>query len=84
MEPVIKSGQIVILSEWIEDFIDYGKIYLVVTKKGYRAIKYVKPGSDNEHILCKSENTEYDPFEIAINDIHKLYLVDGLISKESI
>lgn len=84
MFPVIKSGQIIILREWDENFIDFGRIYLVVTKNGYRAIKYVKRGSDDEHILCKSENEENEPFEVALNDVYKLYMVDGWICKESI
>ena len=34
MYPVLKSGEIIILKEWRESFIDYGKIYLVITKNG--------------------------------------------------
>ena len=54
MSPLIKSGQIVLLSEWHERFIEWGKIYLVITASGYRTIKRLFPGKDEAHITCKS------------------------------
>lgn len=85
MYPLIQSGQIVLLVPWQESFIDWGRIYLVVTKSGYRAIKRIFPASDNEHILCKSENGEkFPPFEIEKNDIANIFLVKGWICRNEI
>ena len=86
MSPLIKSGQIVVLREWNEHFIDWGKIYLVVTKSGYRAIKYLMPSEHKGRVICKSENEkENPPFEVDYdNDVHKIYLVKGWICKEAI
>lgn len=85
MSPLIKSGQIVLLSEWQERFIDWGKIYLVVTMSGYRAIKRLFPGCDAEHVLCKSENeVNNPPFEVEREDIVKIYLVKGWICRDVI
>lgn len=81
MYPILKSGEIVILKEWDESFIEYGKIFLIVTKNGNRMIKYLKPGSESGKIKCVSENTAHDPFEIQIGDIHKLFLVKGHIER---
>lgn len=84
MFPLYKSGQIIILKEWKESFIDYGNVYLVVTKNGNRMVKYLRKGSDAEHILCVSENKEFDPFEILMNDILRLFLVKGSIAKNTL
>lgn len=84
MVPLYKSGQIIILKEWKESFIDFGNVYLVVTKSGNRMVKYLRKGSDAAHILCVSENKEFDPFEIEKTDILRLYLVKGGISKNTL
>lgn len=85
MHPVIKSGQVVILMEWMESFIDWGRIYLVVTKSGYRIIKYLKPSDNADAIRCESENKELNPaFDINKEDIHKLFLVKGWVCRDTI
>lgn len=85
MHPVIKSGQVVILMEWTESFIDWGRIYLVVTKSGYRIIKYLKPSDNTDAIRCESENKELNPaFDINREDIHKLFLVKGWVCRDTI
>lgn len=85
MYPLIKSGQIILMSEWYESFIDWGRIYLVVTKSGYRVIKRLYPGASDTTITCKSENSETNPpFEIEKSDINKVYLVKGWICRDAI
>lgn len=85
MYPVIKSGQIVIMMPWVEKFIDWGHIYMVVTKSGYRAIKYLRPSTQEGCVTCESENKENNPaFDIEMEDIHKLYLVKGWICRDAI
>lgn len=81
MLPLYKSGQIIILKEWKESFIDFGNVYLIITKEGNRMVKYLRKGADNDHWLCTSENEDFDPFEIEKSDILKLFLVKGSISK---
>lgn len=83
MFPLIRNGQIVLMSPWTERFIDWGKIYLVVTQSGYRAIKRVYPGKTADTITCRSENAEvHPPFEIERADIFSLYLVKGWICRD--
>lgn len=85
MHPLIRSGQIIVLTEWKERFIDWGSIYLVVTHGGFRAVKRLYPSHDDTKILCRSENeVAHPPFEVEREDIVKLYLVKGWISRESI
>lgn len=83
MAPLYKNGQIIILKKWTESFIDYGNVYLVITKKGNRMVKYLRQGSDSAHVLCVSENKDFDSFEIEKDDILCLYLVKGSISKNT-
>lgn len=82
--PLYKNGQIIILKEWQESFIDFGCVYLVITRNGNRMVKYLRKGSDKAHVLCVSENKEFDPFEIDRADILRLYLVKGGISKNTL
>lgn len=85
MYPVIKSGQVVLLMPWKEKFIEWGRIYLVITKSGYRMIKYIKPSKNDGCVVCESENKEESPaFEIEKDEILKLFLVKGWICKDAI
>lgn len=84
MAPLYKSGQIIILKEWTENFIDFGNVYFIITRNGNRMVKYLKKGSDAAHVLCVSENPEFDPFEIRLEDVLKLYIVKGSISKNAL
>ena len=81
MYPVLKSGEIIILKEWRESFIDYGKIYLVITKNGNRLIKYLKPSEKEGMVKCVSENPEHPAFDVPLDSVHKFYLVKGHIEK---
>ena len=81
MYPVLKSGEIVILKEWRESFFNYGKIYLIITKKGNRMIKYINPSSEPGKIKCVSENKEHAPFDVELEDIYKIFIVKGHIEK---
>lgn len=84
MMPLYRNGQIIILKEWKESFIDFGNVYLVITCNGNRMVKYLRRGSDPDHVLCISENKDFDPFEIERKDILRLYLVKGGISKNTL
>lgn len=81
MLPTIKSGNIVLLSRWYESFVDYGKIYLVITESGYRAIKRLKKATDESKVLCVSDNPEHEPFEVERQGL-VLYKVHGWINRE--
>lgn len=84
MTPLIHSGEIILLADWQEKFIAYNQIYLVITKSGYRTIKRLRQGNDDAHVLCVSENKDYEPFAVELADISRLYLVKGWICKNEI
>ena len=81
MSPLYHSGEVIILKEWKESFIDYGNVYLVITRNGNRMVKYLRRSAEESKVLCVSENKEFDPFEIDKSDILKLFVVKGSIKK---
>lgn len=84
MYPRYKSGQIIVVKPWVESFIEYGQIYLIVTRSNYCTIKYLRPCSDRSKITCCSENAEcYPPFEIPLDEISNLYIVKGAIEQNT-
>lgn len=44
----------------------------------------LRKGTDRQHVLCVSENKDFDPFEIEIGDILRLYLVKGSVQKNTL
>lgn len=84
MSPRYNPGQIVILKEWTDPFIAFGQVYLVITKSGFRTVKYLRKGDKSSEVLCVSENPKYDPFTIGLEDILKMYLVKGVIEKTTL
>jgi phage repressor protein C with HTH and peptisase S24 domain len=84
MYPLYKNGEVIVLKRWDESFIDYGNAYLIITKNGNRMVKYIRQGSDDAHVLCLSENKNFDSFEILRDDILQLYIVKGSIKKNTL
>lgn len=84
MFPMFHNGSIALCKEWKQSFIEYGFIYLIITKENHRMIKYIKPGKTEETITCESENKFYEPVEIKKEDILKMYMVKGSIERSAI
>ncbi len=84
MEPVLKSGEIILLKRWQESFIEYGYIYLIITKTNHKMIKYLQPSDSDEFVSCESENTFYKPFKLNKRDIVELYVVKGHLERSAI
>ena len=83
MSPLFNSGEIIILRPWTDNWIDYGQIYLIITTSGYRMVKYVRAGNDADHVICVSENKQYDDIVLPKSDILKMYLVKGAIHRRA-
>ena len=84
MYPRYKSGQILIFKEWQESFIEYGQVYLIITRSGYRMVKYLQPAPEKTMVTCVSENADkFPPFEIEIESIYRLYLVKGSVEQNT-
>lgn len=83
MTPTYLSGDIVACQRVPMSgiFFQWNKPYVLDTKQG-PLIKRIKPGQDKQHVLIVSDNNEYDPFELAYEDIYGVALVIGLIRLE--
>lgn len=84
MTPTITSGHIILLSPWRESYLEWGKIYLVVTRQGHRSVKRLFPADTEDSVTCKSDNPAYPPYQVRREDITRLYLVQGWICRDSI
>lgn len=84
MYPELKSGQIAILKEWKEPYIEFGHTYMVVTKTGHRMIKRLRSSKQKDEVICESANEIYDSFELKKDDINKLFLVKGHVERSAI
>lgn len=84
MTPTITSGHIILLSPWRESYLEWGKIYLVITSQGHRSVKRLFPADTDDSVTCKSDNPAYPPYQVRREDITRLYLVQGWICRDSI
>lgn len=83
MCPTYLSGDIVACQRvpMSDLFFQWNKPYVLDTKQG-AIIKRIKPGSDKQHVLIVSDNTQYDPFELTYSEIYAVALVIGIIRLE--
>jgi phage repressor protein C with HTH and peptisase S24 domain len=83
MWPKYSSGDIVACKKLpLNDlFFQWNKVYVLDTAQG-ALIKRIKKGSDNDHILIVSENTNYEPFELHKTQINTVAIVVGVIRLE--
>ena len=77
MYPDIQNGSVVYVRRINpRAFIEWGRAYILDTVNG-PLLKYLTPGSDEEHIRCVSANHDpmYAPFEVAKEDVLGVYRV---------
>lgn len=84
MAPEFQSGEIILMKAWTESFIEYGQVYLIITRNDHRMLKTIYPGHSDETIRCNSKNELYPPVEVKKDDIYRIYLVKGHISRSTI
>lgn len=82
MQPLIYSGDRIVIRKiesW--DYFNYGQVYLIITNE-YRLIKRVRrhPKDEENLILLRSENKEYDDIDLPKKEILYLYLVENVLA----
>lgn len=83
MAPRYLSGDIVACRE-VHDtatFFQWGKPYVLDTDQGV-VLKRVRRSELPDHVLCVSDNPEYEPFDVPTAGIYHLAIVRGLIREE--
>ena len=63
-------------------FIQWNKCHVISTSEQGLLVKRLKKGLTEKSILAISDNKEYDPFEIPIDEISGIALVIGVIRLE--
>jgi SOS-response transcriptional repressor LexA len=80
MQPDFMSGDFVGLETMDkDDDIIYGNPYAITTITNQKLIKIIKPGKDDNHIVLKSSNKEFDDVPLKRDRIDKIYKVHGPI-----
>ena len=76
MSPDIPNGAVCYVRRVTGKVIDYGRAYILDTVDG-PVVKYLMPGSDDEHIRCQSANQDpkFAPYEVEKSDILGMYRV---------
>jgi phage repressor protein C with HTH and peptisase S24 domain len=83
MEPLIDAGAILFATKdesW-QDYIEYGQIYGIVCNNKRRFLKYIQKSEKAGHILLRSENKEFESFDLPISTIKSIWLVHGWATK---
>jgi phage repressor protein C with HTH and peptisase S24 domain len=83
MYPEYNSGDIIGIKETEFDYIIFGFAYLVILQNGDVYVKYIKKGIDKDHIILESENEFYEPKEIHLSKVKKVFQIKGVITKKS-
>ena len=78
MFPTFTAGDIVGL-EPVENFtiIEYGQPFAIVTKHNQSLIKIIRKGNDNDNLILRSNNKDFDDIDIHKKDILRLYKAHG-------
>ena len=77
MYPDIPNGSVVYVQRINpQSFVPWGQAFILDTKNG-PLLKYLAPGTDNEHVKCISANHDpkFAPFEVPVDDILGIYKV---------
>ena len=76
MYPDIPNGSVCYVRRVSGRIIDWGRAYILDTVDG-PVLKYLTPGSDEDHIRCQSANHDprFAPFEVLKTDILGMYRV---------
>lgn len=84
METDLYSGDIMLLKEWKDTFIEFGQTYLIITKNNHRMTRMILPMPENGTLSLEAANKHYPPIIVTRAHIKKLFIVMGKIERSTI
>jgi phage repressor protein C with HTH and peptisase S24 domain len=82
MYPKYNSGDIVACKKLpLDTFFQWNKVYVLDTIQG-PMIKRICKSTEEDAVLCVSDNVKYEPFDLHKSELHSLSIVLGVIRLE--
>lgn len=82
------NGDILFFQEieyWKDGYVDFGQVFLVVTRRGLRTVKYVRKGSTPESWSLEPHNLSgHQAFEVPLTSIVKMFKVKGKMQQDAL
>lgn len=83
MYPKYSSGDIIACRKLRDSkFIQWNKCHVIATREQGLLVKRLKKGTTEKSITAISDNKEYEPFEIPLNEVTGIAIVVGVIRLE--
>ena len=83
MSPKFTGGDLLACKKVVDAyFFQWGRIYVVYTRSQGVMVKRIQPSDRDGCIKCVSENVKYAPFDVPMDDIVSVALVNGSICLE--
>lgn len=83
MYPTFNSGDVVgcrLITERI--FLQWNKIHVIYSKSQGVLIKRLRKSTSQDDIICRSDNSDYEDFNIPIDDVQNIAIVIGSVRLE--
>ena len=83
MSPHFTGGDLLACKKVVDAFFfQWGRCYVVLTRSQGAMVKRIQPSDKEGWIRCVSDNANYAPFDVPMEDIVSVALVNGSISLE--
>lgn len=83
MSPHFTGGDLLACKKVVDAFFfQWGRCYVVLTRSQGAMVKRIQPSEKEGWIKCVSDNVNYAPFDVPMDDIVSVALVNGSISLE--
>jgi len=75
MQGYIENGDWIAIKKVSADIINFGHAYAILTTSELPLIKFIRKGSNTNSVLLRSNNPEFEDFEILKSQISQLFMI---------